>query len=58
MVGRARSLDIIPKPEKCCPVVKPEMEGCAKEMFAGTGINITTEGRKHLGARAEFTVLS
>ena len=30
--------------------VKPEKEGWAKEMFAGTGINITTEGRKHLGA--------
>ena len=34
----------------CWLVVKPEKEGRAKEMFAGTGINITTEGRKHLGA--------
>ena len=31
----------------CC---KPEKEGCAEEMFAGTGISITIEGRKHLGA--------
>ena len=35
---------------KCWLVVKPEKEGRAKEMFVGTGINITTEGRKHLGA--------
>ena len=28
----------------------PEKEGRTKEMFAGTGVNITTEGRKHLGA--------
>ncbi|CAH3017189.1 unnamed protein product [Porites evermanni] len=27
-----------------------EEEGPPKEMFAGTGISITTEGRKHLGA--------
>ena len=43
-------LGYYPNPEKCWLVVKPEKEGCAKEMFAGTGINITTEGRKHLGA--------
>ena len=36
--------------KKCWLVVKPEKEGRAKEMFAGTGIKITTEGRKHLGA--------
>ena len=34
----------------CWLVAKLEKEGRAKEMFAGTGINITTEGRKHLGA--------
>ena len=39
-----------PNSKKCWLVVKPEKEGRAKEMFAGTGINITTEGRKHLGA--------
>ena len=36
--------------KKCWLVVKPEKEGRAKEMYAVTGINITTEGRKHLGA--------
>ena len=34
----------------CWLVAKLEKEGRAKEMFAGTGINITTEGCKHLGA--------
>ena len=43
-------LGYYPNPKKCWLVVKPEKEGRAKEMFAGTGINITTEGRKHLGA--------
>ena len=47
--------------KKCWLVVKPEKEGRAKEMFAGIGININTEGRKHLGAAlrcAGLTVLS
>ena len=43
-------LGYYPNSKKCWLVVKPEKEGRAKEMFAGTGINITTEGRKHLGA--------
>ena len=38
-----------PNSKKCWLVIKPEKESRAKEMFAGTGINITTEGRKHLG---------
>lgn len=44
------TLGYYPNSKKCWLVVKPEKEGHAKEMFAGTGINITTEGRKHLGA--------
>ena len=43
-------LGYYPNSKKCWLVVKPEKEGRTKEMFAGTGINITTEGRKHLGA--------
>ena len=35
--------------KKCWLVVKPEKLDNAKDVFAGTGINITTEGRKHLG---------
>ena len=41
-------LGYYPNSKKRWLVVKPEKEGRAKEMFAGTGINITTEG--HLGA--------
>ena len=36
--------------KKCWLVVKPEKLDDAKDVFAGTGISITTEGRKHLGA--------
>ena len=39
-----------PNSKKCWLVVKPEKEGRAKEMFAGTDSNNPTEGRKHLGA--------
>ena len=38
-------LGYYPNPKKCWLVVKPEKEGRAKEMFAGTGININTERR-------------
>ena len=38
-------LGYYPNSKKCWLVVKPEKEGRAKEMFAGTGININTEGR-------------
>ena len=37
-------------PKRSWLVVKPEKEVRAKEMFAGTGINISTKGQKHLGA--------
>ena len=43
-------LGYYPNSKKCWLVVNQEKEGRAKEMFAGTGINITTEGSKHLGA--------
>ena len=35
-------LGYYPNSKKCWLVVKPEKEGRAKEMFAGTGINTTT----------------
>ena len=54
MVGRAHgqraSTGIFSKPQKCWLIVKPEKERPAKEIFSETTINITTEGRKHLGA--------
>ncbi|PFX33527.1 hypothetical protein AWC38_SpisGene1544 [Stylophora pistillata] len=43
-------LGYIPNPQKCWLIVKPEKERPAKEIFSETNINITTEGRKHLGA--------
>ena len=43
-------LGYFPNPQKCWLIVKPEKEGPAKEIFSETTINITTDGRKHLGA--------
>ena len=43
-------LGYFPSPPKCWLIVKPENEQAAKEIFSETAINITTEGRKHLGA--------
>ena len=43
-------LGYFPKPQKCWLIVKPEKERPAREIFSKTTINITTEGRKHLGA--------
>ena len=39
-----------PKASKSWLIVKPGHLASAKEMFNGTGINITAQGRKHLGA--------
>ena len=50
LVEAGPPLGYYPNSKKCWLVVKPGKEGRAKEMFAGTGINITTGGRKHLGA--------
>ena len=44
------SLGYFPNPQKCWLIVKHEKERLAKEIFSETTINITTEGRKHLGA--------
>ena len=43
-------LGYYPKASKSWLTVKPQYLHSAKEMFNGTGINITDEGRKHLGA--------
>ena len=42
-------LGYYPKPSKSWLVVKPEKEDEARRIFEGTGIQITTEGRKYLG---------
>ena len=39
-----------PNLQKCWLIVKPEKERPAKEIFSEPTINITTEGRKQLGA--------
>ena len=44
------ALGYYPNAKKCWLVVKSEKLKEANDVFAGTGINITTEGRKHLGA--------
>ena len=48
--GAGPPLGYHPNYNKCWLFVKPEKEGRAKIMSAGTDINITTEGRKHFGA--------
>ena len=39
-----------PNAKKCWLIVKPCRDEEARELFAGTAINVTTEGQKHLGA--------
>ena len=43
-------LGYYPKPEKSWLIVKPDKLRLAQAMFADTKINITSEGKKHLGA--------
>ena len=43
-------LGYFPNPPKWWLIVKPEKEQAAKEIFTETAINITTGGRKYLGA--------
>lgn len=43
-------LGYFPNAKKCWLIVKPCREEEARELFAGTAINVTTEGQKHLGA--------
>ena len=38
-----------PKPSKSWLIVKESQRGRAEEIFRGTGINITYEGKKYLG---------
>ena len=40
----------IPKDDKCWLITKPEKEQIIRETFKDTEINITKEGKKHLGA--------
>ena len=44
------SLGYLPNARKCWLVIKPEKEKAAKEVFGNSAINISTQGKKHLGA--------
>ena len=43
-------LGYFPNAKKCWLIVKPCREEEAIELFAGSAINVTTEGQKHVGA--------
>ena len=43
-------LGYYPNTGKCLLVTKPDKEESARSIIEETAINITTEGRKHLGA--------
>ena len=43
-------LRYFPKTSKTWLTLKPDQFDAAKDMFEGTGIDITVEGKKHLGA--------
>ena len=38
------------KPSKSWLIAKPQYLDCAKKIFQNSGLHITTQGRKHLGA--------
>ena len=38
-----------PKPTKSYPIVKEKNDGSARYIFANSRLNITAEGKKHLG---------
>lgn len=50
IVERQPAYGYYPNPAKTCLVVKEECAEMAKEVFQGTGISITEEGKRHLGA--------
>ena len=50
LLAAGPALGYYPNAKKCWLVVKSEKLKEANDVFAGTGINITTEGCKHLGA--------
>lgn len=44
------NLGYFPSAKKCWLITKPEREENAKEIFAGTAVNISSQGQRHLGA--------
>ena len=39
-----------PQASKSWLIIKPEVEGKAETIFQGSGVQLTTEGKRHLGA--------
>ena len=50
LVNRGPAYGYHPNPAKTCLVVNEEKMEMAKEVFQGTGISVTEEGKRHLGA--------
>ena len=50
MLSSGPSYGCFVNPGKTWLIVKPQHERDAKELFSGTGIGITSEGKRHLGA--------
>ena len=50
IIGSADKYNAHVHPGKTWLVVKPEHRTAAEAHFQGTGVNITTEGQRHLGA--------
>ena len=50
LVERGPAYGYHPNPAKTCLVVKEEKVEMATEVFQGTGISVTEEGKRHLGA--------
>ena len=48
--NKGPQLGYFPEASKSWLVVKPSLEEKAKQVFAGTGVKITSEGRKYLGS--------
>ena len=44
------NLGYLPNAKKCWLITKTEKEENAKEIFAGTAVNISSQGQRHLGA--------
>ena len=53
--GIGPNYDYFPNESKTFIVVKPELVETANEIFKGTGINISTEGRRYLGGAIGIT---
>ena len=40
----------LPNAKKCWLITKPDKEEMTSKVFAGTAVNLSSQGRRHLGA--------